>query len=1368
MVYRIILLFILMHSNAIYSQTILINEYLASNVTDYPEMHDFGDYTDWIELYNSDSIPYSLDDFFITDDLQDPLKWKFPDGNVIDAGEYLVIWADDYNEGPGQVYTRPYFPWDNFTTQHYHTNFKLNKTGEQLGLFMVDSNTVLLDSITFGSQITDVSYGRTIEDNTWSFFREPTPGGPNNTASTDIADFSGLVTASLESGFYSGSITVKLSSGPNVEQIYYTLDGSKPSSETSFYTAPITIESTTVLKARTVNTNKLPGEIMVSTYFIDEQSVLPTISLVAECETLWDEDIGIYMNEYKQREIPVTIQYFTQGRNHGFTASAGVRLGGINIWTKAQKPFTIYTRDRFGQDFINYRLFKNKQIVNFSRIVFRNGGDDWEETLLRDPMTESLVSGMMDCGYMAYTPSALFLNGEYWGIHNIREKFGTHYFIENFNINADNIDQLEYAGTPPSGIQLLVIKGDMNHYNTMINYIVNNDLKNSDVYDQIQQWMNVDSFIDHLVMTLYCANTSWSHNREWWRSREENGKWQWLIVDLDRGFNAKISSINLLDDLMKDYELFQYLLTSQFFQERFVQRAAAHLSNTFDPDRISAIVDSLSSAIELEMPRHIDRWGSEGGVSSMNQWSNELDEIKQFSQNRSTIVQNQFINELDLDGTVQVTVAVEPPGSARISINGVPVIHPDGEGNYFKNKPIFLMAQPLPGYQFLGWVGVSDSSQIEYTCSTDSLFTAVFQSSDEMILPEIITENTLLTNEQPYVTIQDLIIPSGVVLTINEGVEIRMCKQGNILVEGQFIINGSEDKPVQIIPHGSVVDNRWGAICFNSATDTSTISHLRLHGASTGPDPVIQQGAISSIHSHIILNHVEIDDVEFPVYVEGGSIVINNSSITCDFTCDYVNVKGGDVLIENSIFYGSQSQDTDAIDLDNVIDGIIRNNRIYDFAGSNSDGIDIGESSEGILIATNLIYHAKDKGVSIGQGSDVTLDRNLIVGCNNGIAVKDNSEALVLNNTFVNNDTTIACYEKNKEAGGGSAEIVNTILSNSLSLSVYTDELSMISASHTLSDSELLEGEGNLFIDPVFVDQSIYNFELDSNSLCVDAGDPESDPDKDGSPADIGAYYTYDPDDYPFQIPGYLISQLRINELLAINNTTNMDEMNEFDDIIELYNPSDRALNLSGLYLSDDLENLTKWKFTDPTIMISGGGHMLIWCDDDQDQGTLHTNFKLSSNGETLVLTHMDGTTIIDQITFDSQTADLSYGRISDGNNGWAFMVPTPGYANLGLSFLVNNSIPDTYRLHQNYPNLFNLMTTLEYDLPEDAQVSITIYDMNGRIVSNLISSQQSAGYKSIQWNTTNNTGLQVSAGLYFYMIQAGEFRQTKKMVLLK
>ena len=90
------------------------------------------------------------------------------------------------------------------------------------------------------------------------------------------------------------------------------------------------------------------------------------------------------------------------------------------------------------------------------------------------------------------------------------------------------------------------------------------------------------------------------------------------------------------------------------------------------------------------------------------------------------------------------------------------------------------------------------------------------------------------------------------------------------------------------------------------------------------------------------------------------------------------------------------------------------------------------------------------------------------------------------------------------------------------------------------------------------------------------------------------------------------------------------------------------------------------------------------------------------------------------------------------------------------------------FSLHQNYPNPFNPTTQIKYDLPEDANVNITIYDIMGRVVNNLVSSHQTAGYNSIQWNATNNEGQLVSAGLYLYTIEAGQFRQTKKMVLLK
>ena len=102
---------------------------------------------DWIELYNPGSEPYTMNGFFLTDDFNDPLKWEIPDNTIIGPDDYLIVWADNYDEQPNQTYTRPYWPWDNYTTRHFHTNFKLSKAGEEIGLYKVgeEQNYILIE-----------------------------------------------------------------------------------------------------------------------------------------------------------------------------------------------------------------------------------------------------------------------------------------------------------------------------------------------------------------------------------------------------------------------------------------------------------------------------------------------------------------------------------------------------------------------------------------------------------------------------------------------------------------------------------------------------------------------------------------------------------------------------------------------------------------------------------------------------------------------------------------------------------------------------------------------------------------------------------------------------------------------------------------------------------------------------------------------------------------------------------------------------------------------------------------------------------------------------------------------------------------------
>ena len=134
----------------------------------------------------------------------------------------------------------------------------------------------------------------------------------------------------------------------------------------------------------------------------------------------------------------------------------------------------------------------------------------------------------------------------------------------------------------------------------------------------------------------------------------------------------------------------------------------------------------------------------------------------------------------------------------------------------------------------------------------------------------------------------------------------------------------------------------------------------------------------------------------------------------------------------------------------------------------------------------------------------------------------------------------------------------------------------------------------------------------------------------------------------------------------------------------------------------------------------------------------------------------------------DAGTADLDWDGIEDITDYFGSAPDMGAYEYFIALGVDNDGLPTSYMIHQNYPNPFNPVTTLRYDLPEDALVNIAIYDMMGRQIRTLISTQHSAGYKSVQWNATNDAGSPVSAGLYFYMIQAGDFKQTKKMMLVK
>lgn len=186
---------------------------------------------------------------------------------------------------------------------------------------------------------------------------------------------------------------------------------------------------------------------------------------------------------------------------------------------------------------------------------------------------------------------------------------------------------------------------------------------------------------------------------------------------------------------------------------------------------------------------------------------------------------------------------------------------------------------------------------------------------------------------------------------------------------------------------------------------------------------------------------------------------------------------------------------------------------------------------------------------------------------------------------------------------------------------------------------------------------------------------------------------------------------LVINEFMADNETTVSDQDGEFDDWIELYNNSEEPINLDGFYLTDDPNEMDQWIFPDTTI--AAGGYIVIWADKDEEQEGLHSNFKLSANGESIILSDAD-LNPIDEIDFEVQQTDISFGRYPNGTGSFDYMSPTFGAENINGITSVNDAIEQISDL-QIYPNPFSDHLMLQFYLESSSDVNIELFDMYGR-----------------------------------------------------
>jgi len=451
--------------------------------------------------------------------------------------------------------------------------------------------------------------------------------------------------------------------------------------------------------------DSLPGPVITHTYFIDENStdnLLPVVSIATEPGYFWDPDTGLYTQDFKPEwEIPVNVELF---ENNGidraaFNQRAGIKVNGLYSWQLPQKMLGVYFRNAYGPGNLDYRLTPQRKRSSYKNFALRASGNDWSNTLFRDVLAHHSTLFNMDLDIIGFRPAVVYINGEYLGIHNIREKVDDDYIEKSYGMEPGTFDMVENQDYPEAG--------DLEAFENFIT-LVKKDLSSDANYQAVAELADIGSLTDMIITEMACGNTSIDHNVMAWKPRT-GGKWRWILMDLDRGF------FEAPDNLISFYISQPQLLLRELFRnagykEYFAERLASHLYTTFSPVRMKQLIDEHASAIEKEVPHHVDRW--EGATSSYGDaipsfeyWEGEVADLRTYVSERPWYLANN-LRGYGFPGISGLILSATPGEAASVTINGLETATAFSYGPILKDRDIDLDTRAKAGYVFDGWYRV--------------------------------------------------------------------------------------------------------------------------------------------------------------------------------------------------------------------------------------------------------------------------------------------------------------------------------------------------------------------------------------------------------------------------------------------------------------------------------------------------------------------------------------------------------------------------------------------------------------------------------------------------------------------------------------
>lgn len=570
-----------------------------------------------------------------------------------------------------------------------------------------------------------------------------------------------------EGGFYTQGQQVELHA--DGAEIYYTLDGSRPQRIPKHrYTRPISIKQTSVIRAMAYRTGE-KNYPTSHTYFINEpKSSFPVVSIAVTPELLFDIEKGLFMegknvkeeskwkkygaNFWSKKEIAVNTEFYELDGQCKIRQQTGLRLFGGMSRLSPQKSLTIVSRSRYGSKRMKHEIFGENKVKKHKFVVLRNSGSDFGKSHFRDAFMTGLLDEW-DIETQDCRPANVYINGEYWGIYNIREKINRYFLNSHFDVDKDSLDLMEH--------RLALKRGSSKHYVRTIKFLLDNDLRDPRNYAYIKSRINVENFMEYKIAQIYFDNEDAGGNIKYWRPQTPDGKWRWILYDTDWGFglheaeayknnsiafHTKPDGENWPNPAWSTFIL-RKLLENSEFKRAFLNRFSDYLNTTFEKENVIAELDKYIAIYEQEMPRHLERWRL-----SDKKWREQLQVMRDFGENRPVYLRTHLKQEFNL-GEMNLISLVADEGGKIILNNNVKVKSKKPfSGWYFNNVPITIQAKPRLGYRFVGWVGAEeffDERELTlYLVQKHTKLKAVFEKYDHPLANKIIINEINANNKK--------------------------------------------------------------------------------------------------------------------------------------------------------------------------------------------------------------------------------------------------------------------------------------------------------------------------------------------------------------------------------------------------------------------------------------------------------------------------------------------------------------------------------------------------------------------------------------------------------------------------------------------